>query len=272
MAGSDEISTPEARRLLDRRRFLKSLAAGTVVTTLGGVAYMIGRDILADQTLPDGRRRLPPGQRTLIEASSGNAEPALIRQNVVPTDRERVPAGQTIRETLRPMGGIAGNPSRESFRLKVHGEVKRELLLDFNDLLDMKQVEQVCDVHCVVGWSVLGATWKGVRISELAERAGLTSRARYVVFECAGGYTANIDIEEALKPNVLAAYEYQSQPLGQPFGAPLRSLVPDRYFWKSAKWLEGIRFVGRDERGYWEQRGYHNYGDPWKEQRYAEQG
>jgi DMSO/TMAO reductase YedYZ molybdopterin-dependent catalytic subunit len=272
MQRSNENKSAEVSRMLERRRFLKTLAAGAVVTALGGTAYMIGRDLRAEQVLPDGRRRLPPGQRTLVEAAGTSAEPALIRQNVVPTDRERVPGGQIVRETLRPMGGIPGNPSREAFRLKVHGEVKRELLLDFNELLAMQQVEQVCDVHCVVGWSVLGATWKGVRVSELAERAGLTSRARYVIFECAGGFTANIDIEEALKPNVLAAYEYQNQPLGQPFGAPLRSLVPDRYFWKSAKWLEGIRFVEHDERGYWEQRGYHNHGDPWKEQRYAENG
>ncbi|HEU4752505.1 MAG TPA: molybdopterin-dependent oxidoreductase, partial [Armatimonadota bacterium] len=136
-------------------------------------------------------------------------------------------------------------------------------------LLAMTQVEQTCDVHCVTGWSLLDGVWRGVRVKELAERAGVKESARHVIFEAAHGYTSNVPLEEALRPTVLVAYRFGGDPLLQPHGAPVRALVPHLYFWKSAKWLTGIRFSAQDEPGYWEVRGYHNHGDPWKEERYG---
>jgi len=103
----------------------------------------------------------------------------------------------------------------------------------------------------------------------LAKRAKLKKTARHVVFEAAHGYTANVPLGEALKPNVMIAHRLDGRPLQRAHGAPVRNVVPDLYFWKSAKWLTGIRFVTRDEPGYWERRGYNNHGDPWLEERYA---
>jgi DMSO/TMAO reductase YedYZ molybdopterin-dependent catalytic subunit len=120
-------------------------------------------------------------------------------------------------------------------------------------------------VHCVTKWSVLGSQWTGVRVSELAGRA--RPEARFVIFEAAAGYTSNVDLAEAMKPNVLVAHRYDGRPLPRPNGPPVRALVPDRYFWKSAKWLTGIRLATADEPGYWETRGYHNHADPWREER-----
>jgi DMSO/TMAO reductase YedYZ molybdopterin-dependent catalytic subunit len=114
---------------------------------------------------------------------------------------------------------------------------------------------------------MLDAHFGGVTVSGLAARAKPTMSARYVIFEAAAGYTANVDITEAMKPNVIIAHRYEGQPLPRAHGAPVRAIVPDRYFWKSAKWLTGIRFVAKDEPGYWEVRGYHNHADPWKEER-----
>jgi DMSO/TMAO reductase YedYZ molybdopterin-dependent catalytic subunit len=121
----------------------------------------------------------------------------------------------------------------------------------------------------VTGWSVMDAKAKGVLLSDLAARAKVKPSARHVIFEAAHGYTSNVSLREALAPKVMLARELEGAPLPRAHGGPLRALVPDLYFWKSAKWLTGIRFVARDEPGYWETRGYHNHGDPWREERYG---
>lgn len=211
---------------------------GTAVTVLGG-AYVLGDLASTAHAGPrdDRRPRLPPGQRTLTK--------------------------------LKPMGGVEGEPSRAKFRLKVHGEVEDPFEIDFRELLSMRQVERAQDVHCVTGWSVFGAKWKGVQVKELAHRAKLKKTARHVIFEAAHGYTANVRIDEGLADNVMVAHRLDDQPLARPHGAPVRAVVPDLYFWKSSKWITGIRFVRRDQPGYWELRGYNNHADPWLEERYA---
>lgn len=269
--------TPEVRRLLERRAFIRSLAVGSAVMSLGGVSYVMSGCSDAG-THPDGRKRLPPGQRMLVEKPSEAAEPEiaprrprLVRYDATHDGPERIPPGQDVIEALKPMGGKPGDPSLSAYRLKVHGLVENEMLLSYDDLLKFTQVEQTCDVHCVTGWSVLGAVFKGVRLADIAEAVKPGPRARYVIFEAAQGYTANMDLEEALKPNSLIAWEHNGKPLARGHGAPVRNVLPDRYFWKSAKWLTGVRFVERDERGYWEVRGYHNHADPWLEERYSHQ-
>ncbi len=231
-------SRVEPRSGTDRRTFLGAVA-GTAAVFLGGIGYVkAGAEEtrrLTRELRPDGRPRLPPGQYPLAK--------------------------------LRPMGGIEGDPSPGKYRLAVHGAVEKPFELDFAALLAMPQIEQVCDVHCVTKWSVLGSAWTGVRVSDLAARAVLKASARYVIFEAAADYTANIDLAEALKPNVLVAHRHEGRPIARPHGPPVRALVPDRYFWKSAKWLTGIRFVEKDAPGYWERRGYHNHADPWLEER-----
>jgi len=148
--------------------------------------------------------------------------------------------------------------------------VKKELELSFSDLLALPQVQQRCDVHCVTKWTVLDSEWTGVRLQELADLAGVRSTARHVIFEAAHGYTANVPLAEALLPNVLIAHQHRGDPLAPDNGPPARSLVPDLYFWKSAKWITGVRFQAEDEPGYWETRGYHNHADPWKEERHSD--
>lgn len=228
-------------RRLERREFIKKAGAGTLLVAFGGGLYRIAGDDLTRraeaQVRTDGRKRLPPGQKVL--------------------------------ESLKPMGGQPGSARTKDFKLKVHGEVDSPFTIDFDELMKMEQVEQKADVHCVTGWSMLGGLWAGVQVKTLAERAGVKKSANFVIFESHHGYTANISLTEALKPNVLVSHSLDGRPFKGQNGAPVRSLVPDRYFWKSAKWLKGIRFVKRDEPGYWETRGYHNIADPWKEQRYG---
>src|ERR1043165_3507404 len=133
----------------------------------------------------------------------------------------------------------------------------------------MPQVTLALDVHCVTGWSVLGARVTGVRIRDVAERAGVKANARHVIFEAADGYTCNVVLAEALRETSIVANRLEDKPLARAHGAPVRAVVPELYFWKSPKWLTGIRFTEKDEPGYWEQRGYNNHADPWHEERYA---
>jgi DMSO/TMAO reductase YedYZ molybdopterin-dependent catalytic subunit len=225
--------------LMNRRRFIQQAAAGSTIAILGGL-YAFS-DVLTQEahaeTRPDGRPRLPPGQRVLSR--------------------------------LKPMGGQPGDPKTSAFRLKVHGEVEHPFEVDFAELLKMPNVDRIADVHCVTGWSVLGAKWRGVTLLELAKRAGVKDSARHVIFEAAHGYTANVPRRDALKPNVMVVHQLEGRSLGRAHGAPVRNLVPDLYFWKSAKWLTGIRFVRQDQPGYWEVRGYHNHADPWLEERHS---
>jgi DMSO/TMAO reductase YedYZ molybdopterin-dependent catalytic subunit len=232
---------PDLRPSFDRRRFLKTAAAGTAIVALGGALYRIAGDDLTRaaraQTRADGRSRLPPGQKVI--------------------------------EALKPMGGEEGDPRAKNFRLRIHGEVATETTLDYEQLVALPQTEQESDVHCVTGWTVLGATFKGVQIAELAKLAGVKDTARHVIFEAAHGYTANLPLAEALAPDAMVTYRINGKPFTAAHGAPVRGLVPSSYFWKSAKWITGIRFVTKDAPGYWEVRGYHNRGDPWAEQRYS---
>lgn len=232
---------PELKRAWDRRQFIKSAAAGTTLMALGGALLKLAADDLTREARaekrPDGRPRLPPGQRAL--------------------------------QALKPMGGDEGDGKVETFRFRVHGAVKKPFEVDYKALLELPQVQKEADVHCVTGWSLLGGLWKGVQIATLANLAEVKPDAKYVIFEAANGYTANVPLAEATKDTCMVTYRLNGKPLSLDHGAPVRGLVPDLYFWKSAKWITGIRFVREDQPGYWETRGYNNHGDPWKEQRYA---
>ncbi len=230
----------ELQRREDRRRFVRLAGVGTVFAALGGW-YVFADDAetkaAREESLPDGRARLPPGQKVISQ--------------------------------LKPMGGTRGSPNKSAFRLRVHGAVETPLELDFGELLEMPQRDLSLDVHCVTGWSRLGASWEGVRIADLAALAKPKPSARYLILEAAHGYTANVPLEEALSPDSLIAHRHEGSPLAAAHGAPVRAVIPQLYFWKSAKWITGLCFCEQDQPGYWETRGYHNHADPWREQRYG---
>ena len=224
---------------ISRRTFLAA-AGGTLVSIglPGTFVKLFGFEAqaLAAQTRPDGRMRIPPGQQAIKE--------------------------------IYDMGGRPGTATVENFRLQVKGEVLNPLVLTYKDLLALEQVQLTCDVHCVTGWTLLDSRWGGVRLSTLMQLAKVRKEAHFVIFEAPAGYTTNIPISEARKDNVILAHTFSGQKLPKEHGGPVRALVPDRYFYKSAKWLEGIKFTSRDEPGYWESQGYSNSADPWKEERY----
>jgi DMSO/TMAO reductase YedYZ molybdopterin-dependent catalytic subunit len=235
---SERWKSEEVEERMERRKWLMAAVAGSLVTALGGTYVLAAdNDPRTKQKRKDGRIRLPPGQRLL--------------------------------HAMKPMGGTPGSASPGSFRLKIHGEVDAPMVIDFAQLLAMPQTKLKADVHCVTGWSCFDVPWQGVQVAHLAKLAKVKKTARHVIFEAAHGYTCNVRLKEALAPNVMVAHKVHGKAIPRPHGPPVRGLVPDLYFWKSAKWLTGIRFVRQDDPGYWETRGYHNHADPWREERYG---
>jgi DMSO/TMAO reductase YedYZ molybdopterin-dependent catalytic subunit len=151
----------------------------------------------------------------------------------------------------------------------VHGEVENELSISYSELLNMKRTSQVCDIHCVTSWSKFDVVWEGVRFKDLMGIAKPTGKAHFAIFECENGFTTNLPLELLYDDDVMVAFRAQGEDLEPAHGGPVRMLVPKRYFYKSAKWLNGIKLTEYDEPGFWEVRGYSNTANPWNEERYA---
>lgn len=229
----------EKKKKLTRRDFMAA-AGGTLVSIGLPGTFMKLMDYenlaFAAELRPDGRLRIPPGQHAV--------------------------------KALPNMGGTRGTEPASEWELKIGGEVNNPRTLKMADVLAMKQIDLTCDVHCVTGWTLLDSRWRGVPMAAVMDLVKVKDSARFVIFEATGDYSSNIPLSEARKDNVILAHSYSGSNLPQVHGAPLRGLVPDRYFYKSVKWLKAIRFVGVDEPGYYESSGYSNSADPWKEERY----
>ncbi len=197
-----------------------------------------------------------------------DAENRALASTLRPDGKPRIPPGQHVVKKIVDMGGCKGATRLSDWKLTIHGEVENPIVLTIQDLFELGREKVICDIHCVTGWTLLDSHWTGLGLRKIMDLVKIREKARYVIFEAAGGYTSNIPISEARKKNVFLANELFGARLPEGHGAPLRSLVPDRYLYKSAKWLKGIRFVSRDKPGYWEELGYSNSADPWKEERF----
>ena len=136
----------------------------------------------------------------------------------------------------------------------------------WDELRALPSEQVTVDIHCVTSWSKLGTAWEGVSVDTLFEDVEPTGA--YVMAHSYGGYTTNLPVEDVTDGKAWVAYAYDGDPLEPEHGGPARLLVPHLYFWKSAKWLRGLEFMDVNEPGFWESLGYHDYGDPWREQRY----
>lgn len=189
-------------------------------------------------------------------------------------DEDRVPPGQYVTEKFPVLhyGTVPNYTNVEhSWDLRVWGELEAPVRFSFNEFRALPTSTIVTDIHCVTRWSKLDTCWEGVRFSDfLKTLPALKPSAQYVIAHCEQGFTTNIPLEVLLQPNAMLAYKYEDEELTAEHGYPLRLLTPGKYFWKSAKWLRGIEFLGHDKLGFWERYGYNNNADPWKEERYAE--
>ena len=189
------------------------------------------------EKLPDGRDRLPPGQ--------------LLTEKWPVLSYERTPKGLP-----------------DNWTLKVGGLVEQPLELNWEELQALPRTTLTTDIHCVTTWSRYDTPWEGVHIREILQRVQPKPEAKFVMAHSWTGYTTNMPIENLDDDDVLILLKAEGKDLTAEHGGPVRLLVPKLYFYKSAKWLNGLEFMAQDRPGFWEQRGYHNHADPWKEERY----
>lgn len=184
--------------------------------------------------------------------------------------KNRIPKGQHETDKF-PVLHAGSVPEIDvlKWKFKIYGLVEKERELTYDEFTSLPQVKVFSDIHCVTGWSKLNNTWEGVSANTIKELVKIRPEAKYVIIHAEGGFTANLNLSDFFQPDVLFALKYGNKILEKEHGYPLRLVVPRLYFWKSAKWVNGIEFVKEDKRGFWESRGYHNHGDPWKEERYS---
>jgi DMSO/TMAO reductase YedYZ molybdopterin-dependent catalytic subunit len=187
------------------------------------------------------------------------------RRDDAPSDR--VPPGQYVTDDFPVLSaGPTPHTSLDDWDLTITGEVDGLRRWSWDEFRALPSEPVTVDIHCVTKWSKLDSEWEGVPIDTLLD--GVDTTAEYVVAFCDGGYTTNLPLEDLTEGKAWIAFAFDGEPLDPEHGGPARLLVPHLYFWKSAKWVRGLRLAATDEPGFWEQNGYHNYGDPWKEQRY----
>ncbi len=178
----------------------------------------------------------------------------------------RIPPGQYLTKDFPVLS--AGPTPRTPFAkwdFSIGGAVERPMKWNWDQFRALPVEKVTKDIHCVTRWSKLDTMWEGISIDYLFEQAG--AHGDYLVAFCDGGYTTNMPVEDVTGGKAWIAFNYENAPIDPEHGGPARLLVPHLYFWKSAKWVRGLKLVDKDEPGFWEQGGYHNHGDPWKEQR-----
>jgi DMSO/TMAO reductase YedYZ molybdopterin-dependent catalytic subunit len=182
--------------------------------------------------------------------------------------KNRVPPGQHLTDKwpVLPAGKVYHiNPAQWTF--KITGLVNKERTLTYEEFSALPRVEVFSDIHCVTTWSRLNNTWEGVSTRVIKDLVAIKGEAKYVMVEGAGGFTTNLPLEDFFQEDVLFALKHDGQPITAEHGGPVRLVVPQLYFWKSAKWVTGLNFMAQDAPGFWEQAGYHMHGDPWTEER-----
>ena len=184
-------------------------------------------------------------------------------------DPGRIPPGQYYTDRFPVLhAGRVPKTDLAEWDFSVDGLVVSPQRWAYQDVLSMPVVRRTFDIHCVTKWSKLDTEWEGVSVTELMSTVEILPSATHVLVLAEHGFTANLPLEDFLAEDNLFAYGFGKGPLEPEHGWPLRLVVPHLYFWKSVKWVRGLRILGQDEPGFWERNGYHMYGDPWKEQRF----
>ena len=185
-------------------------------------------------------------------------------------EHDRLPPGQRLVENWPVLDlGVQPSIAPADWRLTVDGLVAAPLTWSFADLLAAPQVEDISDMHCVTQWSRYDNRWTGVATTHLLSLVKPLPNAAHLVLHSYDGYTTNVTLEQFSDDDCIFVHAHDGVPLTREHGGPVRLIIPRYYLWKSAKWLKRIEFVGADRPGFWENRGYHNFADPWLEQRYG---
>jgi DMSO/TMAO reductase YedYZ molybdopterin-dependent catalytic subunit len=214
----------------------------------------------------------PPVESKLTRSKQRWArEGRFLTGRIARPEDQRLPPGQHLTRDW-PILDLTGTPdiTLERWRLQVTGAVENPLAWDWAEFMAQPQTSFVSDIHCVTTWSRYDNVWEGVATRDLLDVVHPKPDARFVVLHGSDNYTTNLALEDFAAEDAILARTWTGMPLAADHGGPVRLVVPHLYFWKSAKWIRKIEFLTRDAPGYWEVRGYHNRGDPWREQRYSE--
>ncbi|MGV8964946.1 MAG: sulfite oxidase-like oxidoreductase [Cellulomonas sp.] len=178
-----------------------------------------------------------------------------------------LPPGQHLTEDFPVLSaGPTPHVARDGWEFTITSETGQPHAWSWEQMRALPSQTPTVDIHCVTSWSKLGTTWRGVSLDVLL--AEVDTAADYALVHSYGGYTTNLPLADLLSGQAWIAYEFDGEDLAPEHGGPARLLVPHLYFWKSSKWVRGIDLLLQDEPGFWETAGYHDYGDPWREQRY----
>ena len=184
---------------------------------------------------------------------------------------DRLPPGQRLTEQW-PVLTYGATPRVElrDWSLRVWGEVEQEMEWNWEQFQALGTEERTNDIHCVTHWSRFDNNWEGVLIETILRQVRPTPRAAAVMFHSYGGYTTNVSLDAlAQDDHAMIAFSHDGEPIHAVHGGPVRAVLPSLYFWKSAKWLQGMEILPMDRPGFWEMYGYHLRGDPWAEERYS---
>ena len=189
-----------------------------------------------------------------------------------PALADRIPPGQVLTAKW-PVLTYGRTPrfDPKTWTFRCFGQVAREVVWTWPEFLALPRVRLTSDIHCVTRWSKLDNEWEGVHIREIMKHVQPLPAVKFVMQHADPDYTTNITLEELVDDDVLLALKHNGRDLEPDHGGPLRLVVPKLYFWKSAKWLRAFEFLDVNPPGFWEQNGYHMHGDPWKDERYADQ-
>lgn len=195
----------------------------------------------------------------------------LKRPKYPPEITHRLPPGQYLTERWPVLHYGSVPPfDPDTWDFRVFGEVEQPLRLTWEEFQRLPRVSVIADMHCVTRWSHLDNHWEGVAFRAILDLVKPKPSARFVLFHCDGGYTTNLPLAVVDDDDVLFALKHDGADLTPEHGFPVRVVVPKRYAWKSAKWVRAVEFLTEDRPGFWEQYGYHNNADFWKEERFAE--
>jgi DMSO/TMAO reductase YedYZ molybdopterin-dependent catalytic subunit len=184
-----------------------------------------------------------------------------------PEQAERLPPGQYLVDGFPVLSaGPTPHTPLDEWSFSIVGEIDEPRRWSWDEFGALRRETIRCDIHCVTSWSKLDTEWEGVSVDTLLD--GVETEAEHISAFCDGGYTTNLPLEDVTGGRAWVVFGYGGQPLTPEHGGPARLLVPHLYFWKSAKWVRGIELTARNEPGFWETLGYHDRGDPWREQRY----
>jgi DMSO/TMAO reductase YedYZ molybdopterin-dependent catalytic subunit len=183
---------------------------------------------------------------------------------------KRLPPGQYLEKGFPVLSaGPTPRTALDRWSFTLEGLVGSQVTWTWDQFRKLPSQTFTVDISCVTKWTKLDTKWVGVSVDTLLQNVQVDAGARYVMALCDGGYTTNIPLAEMVNGQAFVAYQFDNEPLEPEHGAPARLVVPHLYFWKSAKWVRGLRFMDHDEPGFWEANGYNMHGDPWKEERYA---